>query len=91
MYSHKYVRLTSNNPGNMAFAGLILRQHDVAGAEAPDSPISTLNLPFSRKRYNVLPARSSMPVNYTLRRDAMDNDASGGLERGFVGPLTRLK
>ena len=69
--------LVSGYPCDVPLTGKIVRQHNVPCLETLDRAIPALDIPFSRKSHNILPARGGMPVN--------DSSRGSTAKRGFRG------
>lgn len=72
--------LVSDDAGDVAPAREIVRQHDVAWAEAPLRAVSGLDLALARKRDNILAPRGGVPVLNLAGWAYAEHDPLGGLQ-----------
>src|SRR2546423_3609855 len=74
-------RLVPDHASDVAAAGQVFGQHDVAGADAHDGAVAHFDLGGAGERDRVLPARRAMPVEHVAGRRPAKSDATGRLQR----------
>ena len=73
-------RLAAYDARNVASTGCIIRQHDIAGAEAALGPVAEFDLSLAGKRDDILAPRRRMPVLDVAGRSVTKDDTLARLD-----------
>ena len=79
--------LVADHASGMTLAGQILRERDVAGAEAVDGAVVKADLDFAFQRDHVLAAGGVVPVVEVAGRSRPEHDALGRMQRREIRAL----